>query len=102
MSASGITRQNLYSNLRHKKILNLGKVKRVYFESCGLFSIYEESEKSPGLPLYPKGDKDLEQHQSETDSEKFACCNCGYVQPAKGKQRACENCGAEEWVHAIY
>src|SRR5829696_4470675 len=37
-----ITNQQVFEVLRGKQIFNLGKVKRMYLEGCGIFSVYEQ------------------------------------------------------------
>jgi uncharacterized membrane protein YcaP (DUF421 family) len=53
MQRSGMSKQHLFTALRSKEIMNLGKVKRVYFEACGIPSIYQEEKEKPGLQILP-------------------------------------------------
>lgn len=101
LNKTRITHQQLYEILREKKIFQLAKVKRLYLEACGIFTVYPEEERKPGLPLFPHSDpRILEAMQPSTDSLE-ACCNCGKVIPHPNKSQACPNCGSREFVHAI-
>src|SRR4051812_21240922 len=47
MNKIKITKQQVYEVLRSKKIFQLGKVKRLYLEACGEFSVYPEKDEKP-------------------------------------------------------
>jgi uncharacterized membrane protein YcaP (DUF421 family) len=102
MKASGITKQNLFAILRSRKIFNLGKVKRVYYEACGLINVYEEPHKKAGLPVLPPGEKEFIRNKTTLNNEQVACRNCGYVDSEKNRIQKCKNCGAVKWMEAIY
>ena len=91
-----ISKQQLFSKLRNKKIFNLGHVDRVYLEACGLFSVYEYRGKRAGLSLYPLRDLRLSEEQYKDGDN--ACCNCGKVSVAHDR---CSNCDGTEFVQAI-
>jgi uncharacterized membrane protein YcaP (DUF421 family) len=91
-----VTRQQLFSVLRNKEIFNLGKVRRVYLEACGLFSVYQYSGNRPGLPLYP-----LEERQTiaaDEGMDLFACTNCGAV--TKTDKNECSHCNHNTFIKA--
>ena len=92
-----ISRQQLYEVLRSKKIYQLGKVKRFYIEACGIFSLYTEEGRKPGLPIFPPDDDNILGDQSFANVN--ACCSCGAIQH-KGKNE-CITCGKEEWTKAV-
>jgi uncharacterized membrane protein YcaP (DUF421 family) len=98
-TATKITNQQVFEILRSKEIFSLGKVKRMYIEAYGIFSVYEEEKAKPGLPIFPQIDEAIyDNHQSVASLEK-ACCNCGTVQVKATTN--CENCGTNNWVKAI-
>lgn len=100
MHATGISKQHLFAALRSEKILSLGKVKRVYFEACGLMNIYEhEDESRPGLPVLPSQQMDLVVSQTKVDHEHVACTNCGNV--SHNGSRKCSICGEIKWMKAV-
>lgn len=102
MDRTSISKQQLFAVLRSKKIYNLGKVKRMYLEACGIFSVYEEKKEKPGLPLLPPSDKGiLEAANSFEPHTKVVCINCGALQQKKNKDSQCENCGNHQWEKAI-
>jgi uncharacterized membrane protein YcaP (DUF421 family) len=99
LAATKITNQNVFEILRSKKIFNLGKVKRLYLEGYGIFSVYTYEEDRPGLPTYPQIDEKIyEGHERISQNEK-ACKQCGQVQGSEKKQ--CFHCGSQEWTKAI-
>jgi uncharacterized membrane protein YcaP (DUF421 family) len=78
---TGVSRAQLIAELRRKNIYNLGKVKRMYMEACGIFSIFEQ-ENRPGLSLLPVEDKDVHSIQKKPDRHQKACTSCGNTIPA--------------------
>jgi uncharacterized membrane protein YcaP (DUF421 family) len=102
MQSAGISKQHLFSALRNKKIFNLGKVKRVYFEACGLMNVYLEPGDRSGLPILPSDELEFVQTQTKVDESSVACRNCGYVTSAEQRDAACTNCTKKEWIEAIY
>ncbi|HEX8462270.1 MAG TPA: YetF domain-containing protein, partial [Segetibacter sp.] len=95
-----MTKQQVFSFLREKKINNLGKVQRAYLEACGIFSVYEASDSKPGLPVFPGSDPGIKNIQRELPDHTMACCNCGHVQNVANETTACEICNVHEWTKA--
>jgi uncharacterized membrane protein YcaP (DUF421 family) len=101
MSKASITKQQLYSMLREQKVQNLSKVKRAYFEACGVLSVFEDEEKKPGLPILPQSDPAIVTDlQHQVDHGTMACSNCGHVQQVESKNDACEVCNESKWIDA--
>jgi len=95
MRRDRISRRQLYASLRARKIHHLGQVRRVYLEATGQFSVVKNSEKCPGLSVFPEDDN------INAGAEKngiFACAHCGNI---SNTQNDCSNCGRMEWVAAI-
>ena len=82
--------------LRAKQIYHLGKVKRLYLEACGIFSVYQEEEPKPGLPLFPPDDKSLLEEKTSINAA-VVCINCG----TSNQMHSCKNYGNDEWTTAI-
>ena len=101
MQRIALSKQNLFAELRKKKIFNLGQIKRAYFEACGLLNVYEEKNKKPGLSLLPHGENKLVEVVATVDSGKMSCINCGFVSNKDDHGKNCDNCGAREWAEAI-
>jgi uncharacterized membrane protein YcaP (DUF421 family) len=99
MARCRISRQQLFAELRSKGIYNLGEVRRVYLESCGLFTAIKMQSPAPGLPTLPPGDNSVLSLLQDTD--KLACCNCGNVGQQQGSRQPCKRCGANNWTTAI-
>lgn len=93
-----LTKQQVYSMLREKKVMNLGRVRRAYLEACGIFNVYLADENKPGLPTLPTSDVEVQDSSGGTvDKQLKACCNCGHVQHINNKDDKCELCNANEW-----
>jgi uncharacterized membrane protein YcaP (DUF421 family) len=100
MSSANISRQQLFAQLRSKDIFNLGEVKRVYLEACGIFSIYKEEHTKAGLLLFPPEDG-VQEPSVETDNKKIACTNCGFTKEKKDHDTtACSYCSNTAWTKA--
>src|SRR3954471_17820278 len=80
MEKTQITKQQLFSLIREKKIPNLGRVKRAYLEACGILSVYETDDLRPGLPVFPSSDPVIKEILQPSEDHVVACCNCGHVQ----------------------
>jgi uncharacterized membrane protein YcaP (DUF421 family) len=99
MVKAGISNQQLFAQLRGEKIYNMGKIKRVYLEACGVFSIIKETDiDKPGLSIYPPDDKAILQEQHSVNL--LACINCGFVSASKQNNAACQDCGHNQWTSA--
>ncbi len=72
----------------------------MYLEGSGLFSIYQDEEKRPGLPILPPDDDSILKMQKEV-FEKIACCNCGLVEPKTGHDKICPHCEGKDWTKAV-
>ncbi|MGN6639360.1 MAG: DUF421 domain-containing protein, partial [Mucilaginibacter sp.] len=86
-----ISRQQLFAELRCKGIFNLGDVRRVYLEACGIFSIIPMHTPVAGLTTLPPGDYKADSLLHHTSD--FACKNCGKVQPGQAHLTICDACG---------
>jgi len=100
MEKTHITKQQIFSFLREKKINNLAKVKRGYMETSGIFSVFESDQTKPGLPISPSSDPAIKNIQHKLADHIKACCNCGHVQNVTNESTGCELCGADEWTEA--
>jgi len=101
MRRSGVTRQELFAELRNNKIDNLSKVDRIYLEACGIFSIFAANENREGLVVFPEKDRPMLDYYKKVNSNKKACANCGNVQPVEDDNQPCSNCGEHQW-HVAY
>jgi uncharacterized membrane protein YcaP (DUF421 family) len=94
-----ISKQQLYAALRSKQVMQLGQVKRLYIEACGLFSVYKAEQPKAGLPVLPSDDTEMTEWLHPTGEQ--ACCNCGLVQILKNRDQLCPNCGSDTWAAAV-
>jgi len=98
-----ISRERLFAQLRSEKVMHLGKVKRVYLEAGGNFSIVENEEPKPGLMVLPEWDEDFI-HDKLKETDVVVCRNCGEKKPADApanKATTCPHCGDADWTKAV-
>lgn len=105
MSKARISHYQLFAKLRGKEIYQLGKVKRVYLEAEGLFSIFEDDKGCCGLSTLPEEDTEVI-HRQESAEGKWACRNCGEVIELKSESAEirlppCPECSLKQWVPAV-
>ena len=85
-----VSKQQLFAVIRSKEIFQLGKIKRMYMEPYGLFSLYEAKQAKVGLSVLPPNDDDLKEKLNNSTQQ--VCCNCGHVEPAADPHKICSNC----------
>jgi uncharacterized membrane protein YcaP (DUF421 family) len=98
-----ITRERLFAQLRSEKVPHLGKVKRVYLEAGGNFSIVENDEPKPGLMVLPEWDDEFI-HDKLKETDTIVCRSCGEKKPDKvpaDKSTKCPHCGDTDWTRAV-
>lgn len=96
-----IARAQLMAVLRKKNIHNLGKVKRMYMEASGIFSVYEYPEARPGLSLLPVSDDAIHAIQTRPDERLKACTSCGNTVVVNADHEVCKVCGQDHWDAAV-
>jgi uncharacterized membrane protein YcaP (DUF421 family) len=100
MKKSSLSKHIVMSTLRSKGILSLGKVRRMYMEASGDFSVFVAKEPKPGLSTLPGSDEAV--FQTQRSWQNIAVCkNCGYV--VKDNPSQCPNCGFKDnpWVNPV-
>lgn len=100
MKDSRISREQLFAALRQRNIHNLGEVKRVYLEACGLFSIYKNELPEMTLSTLPPKDKDL--HIETVPPLKLVCTVCGHTVKASNLYEECPHCHQKKWSVITY
>ena len=101
LTAMKISREQLIAVLRNQDIYNLGEVRRVYLEACGLFSVFKYAKPRPGLSLLPKDDEAAGTEFSVVNNI-LVCAQCGH--PGKSEHETdapCRNCNANNWIAAV-
>jgi uncharacterized membrane protein YcaP (DUF421 family) len=97
-----VSREQLFTVLRNKEIFNLGKVKRLYQEACGDFSIYPFQQPQPGLPILPLGDKPIQKTLQPAKDGVMVCTRCGNTSKDKPTtSQPCVVCGDKDWQPAV-
>lgn len=99
MERTRLSRDQLFANLRAANIEQLGQVKRVYFETSGDFSIYQQEPPQPGLSVLPAKDRVI--HLAEPTADRQACQNCGHTEPTTRRPATCPRCGAAHWAPSV-
>lgn len=98
-----ISRERLFAQLRSEQIAHLGKVKSVYLEAGGDFSIVENEDVKPGLMVLPEWDNDFIQ-DSLKETDVVVCRKCGEKKPdyaPANKSTKCPHCGNADWTKAV-
>jgi len=102
MQRTRLSKQNIFAALRTKQILNLGNVKRLYFEACGLINVYQQESPTPGLAILPADEMKFTRERMQRVEGKIACENCGNVNGSEKRESTCGRCGAQRWTDATY
>ncbi|WP_234734563.1 YetF domain-containing protein [Tellurirhabdus bombi] len=101
MAKNRLSHQQVYAALRSGEVYNVGKVKRLYLEGYGMFSIFEEPEDKPGLSVLPPDDDEIHTIHRSTEGKFVACRNCGNTIAAQPKPGLCPICQSDQWVAAV-
>jgi uncharacterized membrane protein YcaP (DUF421 family) len=97
----GMSRTLVLQQLRAHGIDHLGKVKRLYMETSGAFSLVKQLEIKPGLSVLPDHDPDYWQDEHR-QAEVCVCSNCGLSRNTAAKNdMECENCKENHWEAAV-
>jgi uncharacterized membrane protein YcaP (DUF421 family) len=97
----GLSREQLFAQLRSSGILQLGTVKRIYMEANGAFTLVKSEQPVAGLSIIPIVDQALESEMTVQNDLKI-CSYCG--QPAPGsanEQTVCPVCHKKNWQCAV-
>jgi len=101
LKLTSLSRELLFEQIRAAGCDHLGKVKRVYMESSGAFSLVKEEEGKPGLSVIPHHDHDY-WVDIERSSDYSVCSNCGTLRDDRiAKYNECPGCGHQHWQKAV-
>jgi uncharacterized membrane protein YcaP (DUF421 family) len=97
-----ITRERLFAQMRSENLNHLGKVKRVYIEANGTFTLVPNEQKQPGLLVLPDWDKGFIDEKVDWTNVTI-CKECGEKKPGNTAKEnvKCPNCGADAWTKAV-
>ena len=95
-----ITRQRVLAQLRTEGLYHLGKVKRLYIEADGTFSLVENPDPAPGLSVLPDFDTKFRDRQKKAPGH-WVCATCGNPSPLGNSGQVCTNCGYKKWTQAV-
>ncbi len=99
MGRCRISRQQLFGQMRSEGIFNMGEVRRVYLEACGIFSIVKMHTPAPGLTTLPRADNTAPLLLQHTDD--LVCAQCGKASPDNTSSKDCPACGSNNWTSAV-
>lgn len=94
-----ISHEQLFAVLRSNEIFNLGEIKRLYQEACGMFSVYKNESPKPGLSILPQGDKSIHKIVQVSD-DLMVCGRCGNTTPKQNASKPCTVCSNNHWEPA--
>lgn len=101
MKQIALPRERLIAQLRSEGIDHLGKVRRLYIEASGSFTIKQQRKPQPGLSLFPADDQAMAKRQQKAN-DTFACATCGNLnQTPQPPRQHCPRCGTHQWVPAV-
>ncbi|GGM03240.1 DUF421 domain-containing protein [Deinococcus aerophilus] len=104
LERADLSREDLFERLRAAGVMQLGEVRRAYFEQDGNLTVFSHDKSPPpGLPVVPPWDleeparlsPDLPHHGYA------ACLDCGRVERLNGLPGACACGGHSGWTVAI-
>jgi uncharacterized membrane protein YcaP (DUF421 family) len=103
IGAARVSRAQIFEALREQDIFNLGKVKRLYMEPKGTFTVFQYKESRQGLSLLPVGDDEIHTIQKKAGSINRACISCGNIDNLEENKDAdtCPVCGGTQWDAAV-
>lgn len=95
-----VTRERVLAQLRTEGIYHLGKVKRLYMEANGSFSLVENPDPAPGLSVLPDFDTTFRSRQKKAPGY-WVCATCGNPSPLGNSGQVCTNCHQQHWTQAV-
>lgn len=96
-----LAQERAVAHIRSEGINQLGRVKRLYLESNGRFTLQKHEPPRPGLSLVPEWDKEMAARQRVVPGT-WACGYCGQLQQAHAAPTtACPHCEAVDWKPAV-
>jgi uncharacterized membrane protein YcaP (DUF421 family) len=98
MLQTRMSREQLFAQLRESGIIHLGKVKRMYIEANGAFTVIKDKGNNPGLPVIPGWDKDFLAGLHRVN-DMDVCSHCGNIKERQSD--ACKNCNALPTEHPV-
>jgi uncharacterized membrane protein YcaP (DUF421 family) len=98
LKESHLSRDRVMAQLRSEGLKHLGKVKRLYFEKNGSFTLIKDPVKTTGLNILPQEDKGYAEQQKKVPGL-LVCENCGKTRPVARK--ICDNCGNATFIEAV-
>lgn len=106
LDSKSMGQSELFQQLRHRGIENLGQVRAAFVEPDGAITVFRFREARPGLPIVPpwkvRAPRTIRAGVELEVATAVACMTCGNVSnPAVGAPLAsCTKCGGKTWTPA--
>ncbi len=108
LKQENLSQADLFRALRNKDVIQLGEVKKAYFETSGDITVLFQNQRNlkPGLCVMPQDEtnkpKCFGNGSTIATTGKYSCCTCGYTAQFKAGEilNECNKCGNTEWVKA--
>lgn len=97
----------IFQQLRHHGISQLGQVRHAYIEPDGELTVFRARKEQPGLPIVPPWEvrepERLEHDRPLEHAALLACRNCGQTSPvpAATSPGQCPHCDHQTWTYAV-
>ncbi|MFK7602555.1 DUF421 domain-containing protein [Deinococcus sp. SM5_A1] len=104
LEGTNLSREDLFEKLRAQGTMQLGEVRRAYFEQDGNLTVFSHDRNPPpGLPVVPPWDleKPVVLSPDEPQQGRVACLDCGRVEQVSGLLDACACGGKNGWTVAV-
>lgn len=108
LKKAALSQEEVFIQLRHEGIVQLGEVRRAYFETDGRSSVfrYKDEAVKAGLPIEPPWDIErptiYKAGQTIEGDHVLACMNCGQISHYKSGEplMVCSHCAHDKWTLA--
>jgi hypothetical protein len=106
LNATDFGHSEIFQQLRHRGIRQLGQVEGAFIEPDGVLTVFEAPEARPGLPIVPPWEiaplHVFGSGERPDEGRTLACINCGFAMPAHGEPAAtaCPECNERRWTAA--
>lgn len=97
LERTGISREELFAELRVVNVEHLGQVRTVLVETSGNISVlfFDDEMVQPGLPIYP------DQQKISNDETNHCCAKCGELKQLSSHTGKCQSCDCDKWISPL-
>jgi uncharacterized membrane protein YcaP (DUF421 family) len=94
----------LFQQLRHSGIEQLGEVRHAYVEPSGEITVFRRRDPKPGLPIVPPWEvrhPPVVGAAEQASGGILACLRCGTLRDPGAATQRCTHCGHHKWTLAV-